>query len=124
MGRGVTAALMSRLPAEARRDARLLRWLRREVNRNLRYWRAYGGGLPDDRYRDLIADCKARLDMLTWAEHWAEVSSPGREFPDPGGNGQVRGRMLSEAALVMAAMRRLAQGYRARDGWRGEWDLR
>jgi len=97
----------------------MLRWLRRQVNGDLRYWRgvrATAGRDPAGRVEAVVADCMAKRDMLTWAEHWAEsdwsYSSP-----------EVRGQMLSHQGLVMAAMRRLAAGYRGRDGWRPEWEL-
>jgi hypothetical protein len=101
-------------------EARLLKWLRRQVNADLRYWRSEPGVLPPARYASLVADCKARLDMLRWAEDWARIREPG-VLPD---SDRVRGEMLAHLALVMGAVRKLAQGYRDRDGWRDEWNTR
>ena len=106
---------------EARRDTRLLKWLRREANRDLRYWRhSYDTGLPPDRREQLIADCKAKLGLLTWAENWQAIREPGRL---PAGRPDVQAAMTDHLKMVMAAVRRIAQGYRGRDGWRCEWDL-
>jgi hypothetical protein len=60
--------------ADSRRMARLLKWLRREVNRDLREWRGHlkagTGGALAGRLPDMIADCKAKLAMISWAESW------------------------------------------------------
>jgi Family of unknown function (DUF6221) len=108
---------------EARRDRRLLRWLRREVNQDLRHWRYDLAMDPAWRAR-LIADCQAKRELLRWAEGWQEVRTLEyarahyfSERPD------VEATLLSGAQLIMAAVRRVAQGYRGRPGWRDEWDL-
>ena len=65
---------MSNTRVDAASMARLLKWLRREVNRDLREWRGHlkaGTGAPlAGRLPDLVADCKAKLAMIAWAEHW------------------------------------------------------
>jgi len=108
--------------AQARADRRLLTWLRREVNRDLRYWRHdYDCEIPADRREQLVADCKAKLELIRWAENWQGVRDPDRDVP---GRPDVRATLLSDLRFVMAAIRRVAAGYKGRDGWRGEWDLR
>jgi len=109
---------------ELHRDAALLKWLRREVNRDLRYWRTELGILPADRCTGLIDDCKAKLALLSWAERWQDVRTEkyARDHyyasrPD------VAATMEGNVRLIVHAVRRVAAGYRARDGWRPEWDV-
>jgi hypothetical protein len=94
----------------------MLKWLRRQVNGDLRYWR-HASRAGRFRAADVVADCKAKLAMLTWADNWHHGS--WEEQPPP-----VSAHMAAEQGLVMAAMRRVAAGYRHRPGWRPEWDLR
>lgn len=108
----------AQLAEEGRRDARLLKWLRRRVNADLRYWRGYPGTLPADRCAWQVQDCKARLDLLRWAEHWQEIRDPGYDMPD-----RVRGH--DDRAPDRGHGRRPPPraGLPGRDGWRDEWDL-
>jgi hypothetical protein len=110
---------------EAHRDTAMLKWLRREVNRDLRYWRSEPGALPHDRYHDLIEDCKAKLAMLSWAEHWQDVRTPEyiRDNYQPD-RPDIQATMLDHLHMVNGAMRKVAAGYRDRAGWRREWDVR
>ena len=104
--------------AEARECARLLKWLRREVNRDLREWRGHlkagTGGPLAGRLPDLIADCKAKLAMIAWAESWQGVWT--RE-----GHQDIRWQMIEYLRFVMHGIRRVAVGYAGRPGWREEW---
>lgn len=100
--------------ADAASVARLLKWLRREVNRDLREWRGHlkagTGGPLTGRIPDLIADCKAKLVMIAWAEHWhAGWLNPDYALVD------------RERHMVMHGVRKVAAGYSNRDGYRGEW---
>lgn len=99
--------------AERRRDTAMLAWLRRQVNGDLRYWRHAGG----ERAADVAADCKAKREMLTWAENWNDRDW-SQDYPP-----QVASVMAIERLLVIGAMRRVARGYRHRPGWKPEWDL-
>lgn len=84
---------------EGRRDARMLRWLRRQVNQDLRYWRHNYADchLTQDRREQLVADCKAKLVLLSWADSWARVRGPGYGYP---GRPEVQAAMLANLQLV------------------------
>jgi hypothetical protein len=99
-------------------DRRLLKWLRRQVNADLRKWRqASRDGSPDAP--GLVADCRAKLRLLRWADSWIRVRDP--DYPnatDP----RIRAVLRDDSVLVMAAVRYVAAGYRDRGGWRPEWE--
>jgi hypothetical protein len=115
------AELAARDAARAVADRRLLTWLRREVNQDLRYWRHEALVLPLERRERLTADCKAKLALLKWAERWAGIRDPGYDLPS--GRPDVEAAMLGHLQVVMGCVRRLAQGYAGRPGWRSEWEL-
>jgi hypothetical protein len=98
------------------RDERLLKWLRREVNRDLRGWQALQA---DDaiaaRQADLIADCNAKLGLIRWAISWQSVHE------NPYGPDRVRATMLGELEMIMFSVRQIACGYASHEGWRKEW---
>lgn len=104
--------------AEWLADKRLLKWARRQVNADLRKWRqAARDGNPDAP--GLIADCKAKLRLLNWADGWSRVREPDYDgSSDP----RVRSALQSESALVIGSVRYLAQAWRGREGWRPEWE--
>lgn len=105
--------------AEAVRYARLLKWLRREVNRDLREWRGHlkagTAGPLAERLPDLVADCKAKLAMIRWAESWQRVWDDEHYGPD------IRWQMVEQLRFVMYGARKVAAGYAGREGWREEW---
>lgn len=107
--------------AEAARDARLLKWARRQVNGDLREWRAHlkagTTGPLAGRLPGLVADSKAKLRLISWAESWQRVRDPDHACPDA----RVQAEMLAHLSLVMYAVRYLAAGYDGRDGYREEW---
>ncbi len=109
---------------DAHRDTALLKWLRREVNRDLRRWRSVrdqGSSVYPGQYTDLIADCKAKLALITWAEGWQKVRTS--EYLQ-GHHVYARDTMLGYLDMVNAAVRRVAAGYSSRAGWRAEWEVR
>ena len=108
-----------RLATKEAADKRLLKWLRREVNQDLRYWRSEPGAIPLERYAQLVADCKAKLELIGWAESWQRVRGPDYVHP---GRPDVQVALISDLRLTMAAVRRVAAGYKGRDGWREEWE--
>lgn len=107
--------------AEAARCAALLKWLRREVNRDLREWRGHltaaASGPLADRLPDLVADCKAKLAMIAWAESWQGTWT--NEFYGP----DMRWEMIERLRYIMYGIRRVAAGYARREGWREEWGI-
>lgn len=104
--------------AEAVRYARLLKWLRREVNRDLRAWRgllkAGGAGPFAGHLPGLVDDCKAKLRMIAWAESWQGVWT-AEHGPD------IRPAMIEHLRYVMYGIRKMAVGYAGRAGYREEW---
>ena len=102
--------------AEAARCARLLKWLRREVNRDLRAWRglleAGDSGPFAEHLPGLVDDAKAKLAMIAWAESWhVNWLNPDYELVD------------RERRMVRFSVRKVAAGYAAREGYREEWRL-
>ena len=100
-------------------DTRLLRWLRREVNRDLRRWRdpVMCAALDEITFR--VADCKAKLELIRWAESWQRVRGPDYA---PADRPDVQGAMIGKLEMIMHAVRYVAGGYRNREGYRPEWD--
>jgi hypothetical protein len=110
---------------EAHRDVALLKWLRREVNRDLRYWRSVPWPIPPGVRDGLIADAKAKLGMISWAERWQGVRTPEYirdNYHD--GRPDIQAAMLDHLQVINGMVRRVAAGYSGRAGWRREWDLR
>jgi hypothetical protein len=104
--------------AEDVRDKRLLKWLRRQVNADLRKWRQGArDGNPDAA--GLIADCKAKVKLLNFAESWMRVRDSDYDGTD---DVRIRGELRAHSVMVIVAVRILAVGYRDRDGWRLEWE--
>ena len=104
--------------AEWLADKRLLKWARKQVNADLRKWRqAARDGNPDAA--DLIADCKAKLRLLNWAENWSRVREPDYDGSD---DQRILAELQSNFTIVIAPVRYLAQAWRGRDGWRPEWE--
>jgi uncharacterized protein DUF6221 len=105
--------------AEAVRYARLLKWLRREVNRDLRAWRgllkASDAGPFAEHLPGLVADAKAKLRMITWAESWQGVWT--NEFYGP----DMRWVMVDYLRYIMYGIRKMSVGYAEREGYREEW---
>jgi hypothetical protein len=81
-------------------DGRMLKWLRREMNRDLRAARASGDA-------DRVAICKALLDVQSRAASWQGTRN------DP-----YYARIQQDADLVLALARRLAWGFRFREGYK------
>lgn len=106
--------------AEKASDARLLKWLRREVNRDLREWRGYlragTGGSVAGRLPGLVLDCKAKLNLIRWAESWQVAYEKDRYRDD-----DMRADMLALMQMSMHGVRKVAAGYSNREGWREEW---
>lgn len=108
--------------AEAVRCARLLKWLRREVNRDLREWRGHlkagAAGPLADRLPDLVADCKAKLAMIAWAESWQNVWT--EEYAVGSSGHDIRPEMIERLRFVMYGIQKVAAGYTGREGYREE----
>lgn len=107
--------------AQSRADQCLLRWFRREVNRDLRRWRAAsrepGPGQADAAER--VADCKAKLELIHWAGSWQRVRDADHAYE---GRPDVQAKLLSDLELIMHGVRALAAAYRDRAGWRDEFE--
>ena len=104
--------------AEARECARLLKWLRREVNRDLRAWRALlkagGCGPFAEHLPGLVDDAKAKLAMIAWAESW-QGAWTNEYGPD------IRWQIIDYLRYIMYGVRKVAAGYAGREGYREEW---
>lgn len=94
-------------------DRRLLKFTRRQVNQELRAWRKR----TDFDTAAVIADCKARLRLLSWADSWMRPRE--RDYSEP----RVTAAMRAESELVLHGIRILAQAYKGRAGWRDEWEI-
>jgi hypothetical protein len=106
--------------AKRRSEGRMLVWLRKQINGDLRQARA------DERVSRLCADLislqlasdqvaahKAVLDYLRSVESWHQTRS------DP-----EYANVMLIADTVVALTRRIAVGYKQRPGWRDEWSPR
>jgi hypothetical protein len=93
----------------------MLKWLRRQVNGDLRYWR-HAGLYLENRRGQLIAGFKAQLSLLDSADHWRAACWDDQP--------SIKVEMESDRLLYMAVVRRAFAGYRGRPGWRDEWDYR
>lgn len=103
---------------------RLLRWLRREVNRDLarhrRELKSVPAGCEAPDLRDRIADCHAKRELIRWAESWNERSAASAwDYAD---RPDVKAAMTGKLEMIMHAVRYVAGGYRHRAGYREEWD--
>ena len=107
--------------AEAAECARLLKWLRREVNRDLRAWRALlkagDAGPFTERLPGLVDDARAKLAMIAWAESWQGTWTNEHYRPD------MRWQMIEYLRYIMFGIRKVASGKAAREGYREEWRL-
>lgn len=92
-----------------RTDRALLKWLKRQANGDLRAARAAGDTDGIDRQ-------KALLDLLRWADRWMDVRD--KDYP---GRPDVDAALRQDADMIMYGIRRLAYGYRHREGWRPAW---
>jgi hypothetical protein len=105
--------------AEAVQCARLLKWLRREVNRDLRAWRALlkagDSGPFAEHLPGLVDDARAKLVMIGWAESWQGTWTNEHYGPD------VRWQMIEYLRYIMYGIRKVAAGYAGREGYREEW---
>jgi hypothetical protein len=102
-----------------RHDRQLMKWLRREVNRDLRRWRSPYMCADLDEIAFRVADCKAKLELLNWARGWQENLEYNQGYANMGPN--VAAHMAETMATIMFAVRKIAPGYRDREGWRDAW---
>jgi len=105
--------------AEAAACAQLLKWLRREVNRDLRAWRgllkAGDAGPFAEHLPGLADDARAKLAMIAWAESWQGAWTNEHYGPD------MRWQVIERLRYIMFGVRKVAAGYAHRAGYREEW---
>ena len=66
-----------------------------------------------------VADCRAKLELLNWARSWQESLEQNQGYTTYGPD--VAAHMAETMQTIMFAVRKIAPGYKDREGWRDEW---
>lgn len=96
---------------------RLIRWVKREVNRDLTAFRKLYKFQPSLSLADQIDDCLAKKQLIGWAESWAYGRTNNRYDP------HIDYTLDREYQMIIFALQYVTGAYCTRPGYQPEWQM-